>query len=82
MKFIRWQLTIRIPGAKALRRFGLQVSPKGPRNFAGHSSRNWGCPVGPLLTAAAAEGRIRDDQQPLADRGLEALIGWTLNRGA
>jgi type IV pilus assembly protein PilM len=40
------------------------------------------CPVGPLLTAAAAEGRIRPDEQPLAERGLEALIGWTLNRGA
>ncbi len=41
-----------------------------------------GCPVGPLLSAAAAEGRIRADEQPLAERGLEALIGWTLNRGA
>jgi type IV pilus assembly protein PilM len=40
------------------------------------------CPVGPLLTAAAAEGRIRADDQPLAERGLDALIGWTLNRGA
>jgi type IV pilus assembly protein PilM len=40
------------------------------------------CPVGPLLKAAAAEGRIRSDEQPLAERGLEALIGWTLNRGA
>src|ERR1700747_1864712 len=28
------------------------------------------CPVGPLLTAAAAEGRIRPDEQPLAERGL------------
>jgi len=40
------------------------------------------CPVGPLLQSAAAEGRIRSDEQPLAERGLEALIGWTLNRGA
>ena len=40
------------------------------------------CPVGPLLAAAAADGRIRADEQPLAERGLEALIGWTLNRGA
>jgi type IV pilus assembly protein PilM len=40
------------------------------------------CPVGTLLAAAAAEGRVRADQHPLADRGLEALIGWTLNRGA
>ena len=40
------------------------------------------CPVQSLLTAADDEGRIRSDDRPLADRGLEALIGWTLNRGA
>jgi type IV pilus assembly protein PilM len=44
--------------------------------------RELNCPVGPLLKAAAAEGRIRADEQPLAERGMEALIGWTLNRGA
>jgi type IV pilus assembly protein PilM len=40
------------------------------------------CPVESLLTAAADEGLIRSDDRPLVDRGLEALIGWTLNRGA
>jgi type IV pilus assembly protein PilM len=40
------------------------------------------CPVASLLTAAHDEGRIRSDEGPLMDRGLEALIGWTLNRGA
>lgn len=40
------------------------------------------CPVGSLLTLANDEGRIRSDERPLADRGLEALIGWTLNRGS
>jgi type IV pilus assembly protein PilM len=40
------------------------------------------CPVGTLLGAAAAEGRIREDERPLAERGLEALVGWTMNRGA
>lgn len=40
------------------------------------------CPVGSLLAAANEDGRIRSDERPLADRGLEALIGWTLNRGA
>jgi type IV pilus assembly protein PilM len=40
------------------------------------------CPVASLLTAAGEEGRIRSDEGPLADRGLDALIGWTLNRGA
>jgi type IV pilus assembly protein PilM len=40
------------------------------------------CPVESLLAAASDEGRIRSDEGPLVDRGLEALIGWTLNRGA
>lgn len=40
------------------------------------------CPVGSLLAGAATDGRLRADEQPLADHGLEALIGWTLNRGA
>jgi type IV pilus assembly protein PilM len=40
------------------------------------------CPVESLLAAAGTEGRIRSDEQPLVDRGLDALIGWTLNRGA
>jgi type IV pilus assembly protein PilM len=40
------------------------------------------CPVQALLSAAENEGMIRADDRPLADRGLEALIGWTLNRGA
>lgn len=44
--------------------------------------RELNCPVGSLLSAASAEGRIRADEQPLAERGLDALIGWTLNRGA
>lgn len=40
------------------------------------------CPVQSLLTAAENEGMIRSDERPLVDRGLDALIGWTLNRGA
>jgi len=40
------------------------------------------CPVQSLLTAAHEEGMLRSDERPLADRGLEALVGWTLNRGA
>jgi type IV pilus assembly protein PilM len=40
------------------------------------------CPVRSLLTAAVDEGMIRSDERPLADRGLDALLGWTLNRGA
>jgi len=44
--------------------------------------RELGCPVQSVLTAAENEGIIRSDEQPLVDRGLDALIGWTLNRGA
>jgi type IV pilus assembly protein PilM len=40
------------------------------------------CPVQSVLTAAENEGMIRSDDQPLVERGLEALVGWTLNRGA
>jgi type IV pilus assembly protein PilM len=40
------------------------------------------CPVQSLLTAARNDGIIRSDDQPLVERGLEALIGWTLNRGS
>jgi type IV pilus assembly protein PilM len=40
------------------------------------------CPVQSLLSAAGNEGMIRSDDQPLVERGLEALVGWTLNRGA
>ncbi len=50
--------------------------------FIGPLERELRCPVGHLLTAAEAEGRIREDVRPLVDRGLEALIGWTMNRGA
>lgn len=50
--------------------------------FAGPLQRELGCPVGSLLAGASSAGQLRADEQPLADRGLDALIGWTLNRGA
>jgi len=40
------------------------------------------CPVQSLLAAAENEGTIGSNEQPLAEHGLEALIGWTLNRGS
>jgi type IV pilus assembly protein PilM len=40
------------------------------------------CPVSPLLTAAQSEGRIGADVGPLSERGLDALVGWSINRGA
>jgi type IV pilus assembly protein PilM len=40
------------------------------------------CPVHSLLAAAENEGRVGSDEKELVDRGLDALIGWTLNRGS
>jgi type IV pilus assembly protein PilM len=40
------------------------------------------CPVSALLAAAEAEGRLGKELQPLTERGLDALAGWTLHRGA
>lgn len=40
------------------------------------------CTVSSLLSAAVAEGRIGPHARPLAERELDALIGWDLNRGA
>ena len=42
------------------------------------------CPVGALLASAASEGHIGSGTglQPLVERDLDALVGWTLNRGA
>jgi type IV pilus assembly protein PilM len=39
------------------------------------------CEVRSLLQAGVAEGRIPADARPLADRGLEGLVGWMLHRG-
>jgi type IV pilus assembly protein PilM len=50
--------------------------------FRGPFEQELKCPVQSLLVAAGEEGRIRSDENPLVERGMEALIGWTLNRGA
>jgi type IV pilus assembly protein PilM len=39
------------------------------------------CEVRSLLHAAVQDGRIKEDARPLADRELEGLIGWMLQRG-
>jgi hypothetical protein len=39
------------------------------------------CPGTSLLHSAIAEGRIKEDVRSLADRELEGLIGWMLQRG-
>jgi hypothetical protein len=39
------------------------------------------CEVRSLLGSAVSEGLIKEDARPLADRDLEGLIGWVLQRG-
>ncbi len=39
------------------------------------------CQVRSLLHSAISEGRIQDDARPLAERELEGLVGWMLQRG-
>jgi len=39
------------------------------------------CEVRSLLQTAVTEGRIPADARPLADRELEGLVGWMLQRG-
>ena len=38
------------------------------------------CPVRSLLNAAISDGELRADARPLADRGLEGLVGWGLHK--
>jgi hypothetical protein len=39
------------------------------------------CEVRSLLQSAASAGRLPQDAMPLAERELEGLVGWMLNRG-
>ncbi|HKV60357.1 MAG TPA: hypothetical protein VJO16_00460 [Candidatus Acidoferrum sp.] len=39
------------------------------------------CEVRSLLHSAVSNGRIKEDARPLADRDLEGLVGWMLQRG-
>jgi hypothetical protein len=39
------------------------------------------CDVRSLLNSAVSDGRIKEDARPLAERDLEGLIGWMLQRG-
>jgi type IV pilus assembly protein PilM len=52
------------------------------REFAATLETELDCPVGSLLTSAGAEGRVDYDAQPLVDRELDALVGWSLSRGS
>jgi type IV pilus assembly protein PilM len=48
--------------------------------FIGPLEAEFNCRVGALLHRAVAEGRIQPDAQPLADREIDGLVGWTLHR--
>ena len=62
----------------------VRISGLGERfhDFQEPLERELGCPVGPLLATAQAEGRLGSELEPLAQRGLDALAGWTLHRGS
>jgi type IV pilus assembly protein PilM len=61
----------------------VQLAGLGPRvdEFRDPLERELRCPVVSLLASAAGDGRLGNDQQPLVDRDLDALIGWSMNRG-
>jgi len=52
-----------------------------PPEFARPLEDEFHCDVRSLLHSVVADGRIKEDARPLADRELEGLIGWNLQRG-
>ena len=62
----------------------VRLAGLGPRveEFREPLERELKCPTVSLLDSAASDGRMGNDQQPLADRDLDALVGWAMNRGA
>ena len=68
-----WQETIR----------SVRVAGLGSRlpEFAKPIEDEFHCEVRSLLGSAVSEGRINEDALPLADRDLEGLVGWVLQRG-
>lgn len=61
----------------------VRVAGLGPRlpEFVQPLEEEFHCDVSSLLHSAVSNGRIREDARPLADRELEGLIGWVLQRG-
>lgn len=49
--------------------------------FVGALEDEFHCQVSSLLHSAVSEGRIKEDARSLADRELEGLVGWMLQRG-
>ncbi|MBI3669338.1 MAG: hypothetical protein HY237_06125 [Acidobacteria bacterium] len=66
-------------GIQAVRLAGLADRME---EFGGPLEKELRCPVGSLLSSATSEGRVAEDARPLADRQLDALIGWMMNLGA
>ncbi len=68
-----WQETIR----------SVRVAGLGSRlsEFVKPIEDEFHCEVRSLLGSAVSEGLINEDARPLADRDLEGLIGWVLQRG-
>ncbi len=60
----------------------VRVAGLGPRlrDFIIPLEREFHCEVRSLLLSAVSEGRIKEDARPLADRDLEGLVGWVLQR--
>jgi len=68
-----WQETIK----------SVRVAGLGTRlpEFIPPLEQEFGCEVRSLVSSAISDGRIKDDARPLADRELEGLIGWMMQRG-
>lgn len=62
----------------------IQLAGLGERvdDFRGLLANELHCDVSSLLESASTSGRLRADEQPLVDRGLDALAGWPLNSGS
>jgi type IV pilus assembly protein PilM len=60
----------------------VRVAGLGPRlaEFIPTLEGEFHCDVRSLLHSAVSEGRIKEDARPLADRELEGLVGWMLQR--
>ncbi len=63
---------------------GLRLAGFGKRleDFRVPLEAEFGCPVTGLLRAAQLAGKLSNDAQRLADQELDALVGWSMNRGS
>jgi type IV pilus assembly protein PilM len=61
----------------------VRVAGLGPRlpEFLRPIELEFHCEVHSLVHSAVSDGRVKEDARPLADRDLEGLIGWVLQRG-